>query len=122
QAGELDERVLDVIADRVIHLALTSPAKKEGGYDVDAHDKMVKKVACAGAVLLKNDGMLPLDEEEKVLYIGHMTVKPRFQGAGSSFINAHKITSVADALGDRKIRFAYEPGYDLDGKIKQEKL
>ena len=122
QDGELDERVLDVIADRVIDLALTSPKRKEGGYDVEAHDKIVRKVACGSAVLLKNDGMLPLDEEEKVLYIGHMTVKPRFQGAGSSFINAHKITSVADALGDRKLRFAYEPGYDLDGKIKQEKL
>ena len=122
QAGELDERVLDVIADRVIDLALTSPKRKEGGYDIEAHNKMVEKVACRSAVLLKNDGMLPLDREEKVLFVGHMTVKPRYQGAGSSFINAHKITSVADALGERKLRFAYEQGYDLDGKAKQEKL
>ena len=122
QAGELDERVLDVIADRVVDLALTSPGKKIGGYDIKAHDKVARRVASAGAVLLKNDGMLPLDEEEKVLYIGNMTVKPRYQGAGSSFINAHKVTSVADALEERKLRFAYEPGYDLEGREKREKL
>ena len=124
QAGELDERVLDVIADRVIDLALTSPARKEGGYDADAHDKVARKVAAASAVLLQNDGMLPLDESEKVLFIGQMTLKPRFQGAGSSFINAHKITSVADALGERGLRFAYEQGYETEKckKKQSEKL
>ena len=121
KAGELDERVLDVIADRVIDLALTSPERREEGYDAEAHDKAARKAAANCAVLLKNAGALPLSEGEKVLVVGEMAAKPRFQGAGSSFINAHKITSLLDALSQEGVTYAYEPGYPLEKRLSEKK-
>ena len=121
KAGELDERVLDVIADRVIDLALTSPERREEGYDAEAHDKAARKAAANCAVLLKNAGALPLSEGEKVLVVGEMAAKPRFQGAGSSFINAHKITSLLDALSQEGVTYAYEPGYPLEKRMSEKK-
>ncbi|MDE6550860.1 MAG: glycoside hydrolase family 3 C-terminal domain-containing protein [Clostridia bacterium] len=119
--GRLDEKVLDVAADRVIDLALSQVPAKDG-YDIAEHDAISARIAEKCAVLLKNDSLLPFSKDEKVLIIGQLAVKPRYQGAGSSFINAHKVTSLIDALQEEGIRYAYESGYDIRGKANSEKL
>lgn len=119
--GRLDEKVLDVIADRVIDLAL-SKVPATDGYDIAEHDAVSARLAEKCAVLLKNNSILPFSKDEKVLIVGQLAVKPRYQGAGSSFINAHKVTSLIDAMQEEGIRYAYESGYDIKGKANAEKL
>ncbi len=110
--GSLDEAVLDKRVDDLLTLILKAEKnKKQFVYDIDAHDELVRKVARESSVLLKNDGILPLSSDEKILVVGALADKPRFQGAGSSHICPHKVTSILDDLKAKKIPFEYVPGY-----------
>ena len=48
-------------------------------------------------VLLKNEGILPLNKFDKVAYIGIFADKPRIQGGGSSNVNCTKIVGAVEA-------------------------
>lgn len=47
-------------------------------------------------VLLKNNGALPLCREEETIFIGEFAERPRYQGGGSSHINASRIESALE--------------------------
>ena len=52
-----------------------------------AHADLAREAAAQSAVLLKNDGVLPLNPDAKVAVIGAFARMPRYQGSGSSRIN-----------------------------------
>ena len=60
------------------------------------------------AVLLKNNGILPLKRGSSVVYLGGFAEKPRYQGGGSSHVNAWSVTS---ALSCAQGNVAYYPGF-----------
>ncbi|MFF1253775.1 glycoside hydrolase family 3 C-terminal domain-containing protein [Pseudarthrobacter sp. NPDC058329] len=98
QAGELDEALVDASVRRL--LSLTELHREPSGeIDVDGHHALVRKLAADGIVLLKNDDeVLPLRGGQKVAVIGSFAEELRFQGGGSSHINAARIDSPADEL------------------------
>jgi beta-glucosidase len=99
--GKLDEKILDQNVDCILDLILdTSKATEEGRKEFDkaAHNKVAEKAAEESMVLLKNDGILPLKKEDKVAVIGDFAFKPRYQGAGSSLVNATMLESALDVL------------------------
>ena len=53
----------------------------------DEHHLFARKCAQESAVLLKNNGVLPLDSTKKTAFIGDFLYNPRYQGAGSSIVN-----------------------------------
>ncbi len=115
QAGELAEEALDACVKRVLHLlqkAVENPKGQPG--DAAAHDALARKAAAQSAVLLKNNGVLPLSTAETWAVIGRFAEEPRYQGSGSSRVNPKKLTSVLDALREAAIPFEYAPGYHLD--------
>jgi len=61
---------------------------------------------------LKNEGILPLNKEDSVAFIGEFAAKPRFQGGGSSHINCFKRTSAVEAASGLKVTYAQ--GYSVD--------
>lgn len=63
------------------------------------HHELAQKVAEEGAVLLKNDGVLPVKVDD-ICLIGHMCEETRYQGAGSSHINPHTQVNICDAFRD----------------------
>ncbi len=72
-------------------------------------------------VLLKNEGVLPLAENDQIAFIGKYAAKPRYQGGGSSHINSHKVTSawdIAQAMGN----VTYAQGFDDKEDKVDEKL
>ncbi len=95
----------------VIKNSATSP--KETTVDYTAHHALAVEALAKSAVLLKNDGMLPLCENEtgRLAVIGEMAHKPHFQGGGSSVINPKNLISFTDALRAAGIPFTYARGY-----------
>ncbi len=112
--GSLDEKVLDERVDRILGTVFDLYGKRKQGatYDIKEHDEFARKAASECCVLLKNKNkVLPLGKKDKILVVGDMARNPRFQGAGSSFINCHKITSALDALTAEGVAFEFEEGY-----------
>ena len=114
--GKVSEAKLDESVDRLLSFIFEYDAKRVKGATIDAakHDELARRAAAESAVLLKNTKRtLPLRKSDKVLVVGEFAQKPRFQGAGSSFINPRKITTLIDALDESGVNYAYERGYDL---------
>ena len=66
--------------------------------DWDAHHALAAEIAADCAVLLKNDGVLPLKGTEKLHITGELFENMRYQGAGSSMINPARLTTPKDAF------------------------
>ncbi|MCH5268653.1 MAG: glycoside hydrolase family 3 C-terminal domain-containing protein [Lachnospiraceae bacterium] len=116
QEGKLKEEILDTAVTRILELVErylvtksetdTSswkhplPSSTERNYNVETHHTLARKTAEESAVLLKNDGILPLQKGQKIAFIGEFAKEPRIQGGGSSHINNTRIESALDAAGD----------------------
>ena len=86
--------------------------------DWDAHHALARKAAAESIVLLKNaGGLLPLDPAAKVAVIGDFAETPRYQGAGSSVVNAPRVDSFLQVLeGSGLQSVGYARGFDRQGK------
>ncbi len=117
KAGQLDEAHLDRAAARVSKLILAAKENSRPTQtDFDAHHALAQRAAAEGAVLLKNQGLLPLTEDKSIALIGAFAIAPRFQGAGSSQVNASRLDKPLDGfierLGEDKVTFAQ--GFDAE--------
>ena len=72
------------------------------------------------AVLLKNDGILPLSKRKKIAFIGAFAESPRYQGTGSSHINVRHAVSALECLDGWEA--VYAKGYDADQEDADEEL
>jgi len=122
--GEVDERFVDDKVRRVLRLMHRTTALTDHGpgkRNVTEHQQKALEVAREGIVLLKNNGLLPMDKTEikTLAVIGH-NANRRFAGrGGSSQVNAlYEITpleGIRNLVGDDvEVVFAegYEPYYD----------
>ena len=102
EAGELEESVLDDNLDTLLDIILDTYKKgvdkAPESFDVEEHHQFAKKCAEESAVLLKNNGVLPLNPSKKVAFIGDFLYLPRYQGAGSSIVNPTRLDNTADLL------------------------
>ena len=123
KAGELSMEDLDKVVLRLIKFAIEAkPNESTGEIDFDKHHALARKAAANGAVLLKNDGGLPLSGNENIAVIGTLAKELRYQGAGSSHINCPKTVSFTDALDEAGKKYTYSDGYSLKGDGYNEKL
>jgi beta-glucosidase len=115
--ADLNARVREVAA-----LVRRSGPARGGGQaascDYDAHHQLARRAAAASAVLLKNEGgLLPLAPGAKVAVIGDFADRPRYQGSGSSKVNARRLVSPLEAVRQSGLRLAaYQPGFRRDGR------
>ncbi len=101
RSGDLDEKLLDIAVTRVLSLVARSPEAYDGEpVDHDAHHALARAAARECAVLLTNDGLLPLDlpPGTTLAVIGEFARTPRFQGAGSSQVNPTRVDVALDEL------------------------
>ena len=100
QSGKIAESDVDARLDELITLVLDAqPALQSAGpADMDAHHVLARRAAAESIVLLKNEeALLPLAEGTKVALIGDFAFTPRYQGAGSSVVNAAQVESLEPA-------------------------
>lgn len=124
---EVDQRV-DELLDVVLELTgeTAGAHEKKYGGDLRSTDKetihrenhrLARKAAAESMVLLKNeDQILPLKRGTRVAIIGDFAFEPRYQGAGSSMVNATKVESVKDLAGGYDLQIVgMARGYRRDG-------
>jgi beta-glucosidase len=123
QAGELDEAVLNESVRRILRIVLKAKeTPKVGTFNVDAHHDLARKIAAEGMVLLKNDGLLPLNGQGHIAVIGRSAENAHFQGGGSSHINATKVSMPFKELQSRaeNAELTYSEGYPADASFRQD--
>ncbi|MBD5515121.1 MAG: glycosyl hydrolase [Lachnospiraceae bacterium] len=122
-SGELDEGVVNEAVERILNIVFRYEENRDKNavFDKDKDHEMARKVAEETIVLLKNEGVLPLSDQQKVAFIGKYAEKPRYQGGGSSHINSHKITSALGAAEGMK-NITYAQGFDDVEDKTDEKL
>ena len=114
KAGKLDEKLVDLCCERILNIVFryVENAKPETPWDKEAQHLQAAEVAADCMVLLKNEGgILPLNKEDDIAFIGKFAEKPRFQGGGSSHINCFKTTGAVEAAKGLKVTYAR--GYDV---------
>lgn len=126
--GALDESVLDRAVERILNIVdkYVTNMKPDTPWDKDAHHVLSGEFAADCAVLLKNDGILPLKKSGKIAFIGKYAKAPRFQGGGSSHINCIKTESAMDAVKDKaygiNAEVVFSKGYDDIEDVIDEEL
>ncbi len=125
KSGRMDEAVLDTAVERVLtildrHLSGRDVAAV---FDRDADHELSREIAAECMVLLKNeDNILPLEKSQKIAFIGAFAENPRFQGGGSSHINAHKVESALDAVKAKGYDVAFAKGFEAESNDPDEAL
>ena len=101
EKGELSEKQLDRCCANVIDAALRLArlrGKKFKPYTRGERDAILRELAADCAVLLKNDGILPVGQEKKIGVFGFFAKEPLLQGGGSAHVEQGKTESPLDAL------------------------
>ena len=125
--GEITEKEIDECVDHMLDAILTLTAErkeKKTAFDEKAHHELARKAAAQSAVLLKNtDQILPL----KAAVIGDFAITPRYQGAGSSMVNATKVDTIEKIMNDCGLQIVglsggYKRNGEVDEALKKEAL
>jgi beta-glucosidase len=126
--GEVPTERLDDVVQRQRRLAARVQAGPAAPADLDRNHALARHAAAASAVLLKNESAaLPLRPLPcgTLAVIGELARTPRYQGAGSSRVNPHRLVSTLDALRDRvgdATSLDFAPAYRLDTDVPQSEL
>ena len=123
--GELEESVLDDCVDKLLETVFDTMEngvnKAPEKFDVEEHHTAAQRFAEESAVLLKNNGVLPLAADKKVAFIGDFMYLPRYQGAGSSIVNSTKLDNTIDLLPNSGFEIVgTAKGFDRYGKKKKK--
>lgn len=106
---------------RLLEVVFALHEKKNGKpCDYTKHHKLAVDIAKESMVLLKNNGALPI-KGGKTAVIGEMAVNPRYQGGGSSRVNAIDISSPLEAM-KKYGEVEYAQGYSLNDDSDFDKI
>lgn len=111
--GSLSEAVLDKAVARLLNIifAYADADVEKPRFDREADHLAAAEMETECAVLLKNEGLLPLDRKAKIAYIGGFAAAPRYQGGGSSHINSSRVSSALECAGEGVL---YAEGFPAD--------
>lgn len=118
RAGDLDESAVDECISDLARLSKRAGAPRplrDLGDDESfyrSHADLARRASAQSAVLLKNDGVLPLEVSQRVAVIGAFARLPRYQGSGSSRINPKILDNLWYRMTQRGYSAVYTDGYD----------
>lgn len=135
--GNLSMEELDTCVDDLLDAVLTLNGMKSDGaqggkvdkkhtFSETAHHELAGKAAAESAVLLKNqENLLPLPGKCKIALIGDFAVEPRYQGAGSSMVNATLVETMEQMIQKYDLQVmgvsrGYKRTGEADAALKKE--
>lgn len=118
EQDQLSRELLELGAARILALTqkVVDAVRSREPVDPAAHHQLAREAAQESLVLLVNNGILPLAERARVALVGEFARSPRFQGGGSSKVNATKVERLVDTLAARR-RVTFAPGFHLSGEF-----
>ena len=128
RVGELEEEVLDGQVRRLLAVldeigALDDPAEaEEHSIDRPEHRELAREAAAAAMVLLRNDGLLPLDPGSirSLAVLGPNAGRAQLMGGGSAKLRPHyrisPLEALREAFGD-EVEIRHERGADIDRSV-----
>ncbi len=135
RSGALSEADLDLSVSRLLRLIERTAVRDDSvamrvPHDPAEHARIAAEVAADSAVLLVNDGTLPLpsgSSAPELAIIGDLFERMRFQGAGSSLITPPEVVTPKDAFDARGVRYRFARGYrestgDRDPALEAEAI
>ena len=119
--GEVDESIIDDKVRRILRLMFKIDKfgeRTKGEYNTPEHQKVARKVAEEGIVLLKNNQILPLTKSEisKIAVIGANANRKMSNHGGSSQVKAKYEVTVLEGLKNYcqpEVEILYTPGYEI---------
>lgn len=125
RSGQADMKVLDDKVRRVLRLQMRTNMgpRHFGRFTCESHSAAARKIGADGIVLLKNDGVLPIDtaSARNILVVGENAIKMMTVGGGSSSLKTKyeilPLEGIRNAFaGKSEVR--YERGYigDVSGE------
>ena len=123
RSGEVDESVLDESVRRIMRIVFKAAETSKGNsFDINAHHSLARRIAAEGMVLLKNDGILPLKDQQHIAVIGHGAEDAHFQGGGSSHINPTLVDNPFKELLKlaKNAELTYSEGYPAGSTFDQK--
>lgn len=117
ESGLLKQEELDAAVRNILNFVkeAVESAQEDAVFDRDAAHRKSGDFAAESAVLLKNEGLLPLNRSQRVAFIGEFAENPRYQGAGSSHIHVeHPLSALEYAKGRQVSPITYAQGYDAE--------
>ena len=113
--ADVDARVAELLD--LIFSTCPGLEAASGSFDAQGHHALARRAAEESMVLLKNEGgMLPWNPGTRVAVIGDFAQTPRYQGAGSSTVNAIQVDTLLESLRESGLQVTgYESGFDRHG-------
>ena len=113
---ELTEEQLNTAVADILQFILDAYRNKLPNAEIDREkcSELSGELAAQCAVLLKNEDILPLKKDTKIAVIGDFAKHPRYQGSGSSHINASKTICAIETLKEKEACFLFAKGFDAD--------
>ena len=121
--GRITDQELDNWTKNVLQNFVSLHKNIEENYEVDMEEQnqVARKLENESAVLLKNNSVLPIGKEKKVIIIGELARQMRFQGGGSSHIQPTKMTNAIEAIREKGYQVTYIQGYQNEKEELGEK-
>jgi beta-glucosidase len=130
--GILNEKIVDERVAEYLQVlfAVQIPEDAEKTFDIAAHHDAARRAAEESIVLLKNDAppdapgtpILPLKQGTQVALIGDFAKMPRYQGAGSSTVNATQVECTVDCINESGlVLVGYEQGFIRTGAADNDR-
>lgn len=116
EEGKITESDIDTAVARIIDTAIKLQQDNTKTYSDDyiLNHEIAKNLACDSAVLLKNEGALPIKKGMPLCIVGELAKKIRFQGGGSSHISTREYPDAIKAFEMAGYKVNYSAGYSAD--------
>ena len=111
--GKLRQEAVDRAAAGILKLTeRTKEVWNKFSFSEEKHLDTARRMAESSFVLLRNeDGILPLSKDKKILVVGELAKRPRYQGHGSGKVKLSYAETPWASLKGYFENLRYEPGY-----------